>query len=66
MYTPEQLITLMHIEELVEWIIDSWDVSALEEYVRESLKEYYLDVDNHDDYIENYENMVQIKGGLDD
>jgi len=62
MNTPEQLITLMHIEELVEWIIDSWDVSALEEYVRESLKEYYLDVDNHDDYIENYENMVQIKG----
>ena len=66
MYTPEQLITLMHIEELVDWIIDSWDVSALEEYVRESLKEYYLDVDNHDDYIENYENMVQIKGEVDE
>ena len=50
------------IEELVEWIIDSWDMSALEAYVRENLTEYYKNLDNYDDFIANYDNMREIKG----
>ena len=50
------------IEELVEWIIDSWDMSALEAYVRENLTEYYKNLDNYDDFIANYENRREIKG----
>ena len=50
------------IEELVEWIIYSWDMSALESYARENLAEYYKDLENYDDFISNYENMVEIKG----
>ena len=35
------LITKENIEELVEWIVDAMDVSALESFVRENITDYY-------------------------
>jgi len=57
--TKEQI---EQIEELVEWITDSWDMSALVAFAQETLIMYYMDEDNQDDFIANYENMVEIKG----
>ena len=58
MITPEQ------IEELVEWITDSWDMSALVAFATENLTMYYMDADNQDDFIDNYKDMMEIKGDL--
>jgi len=57
--TQEQI---EQIEELVDWITDSWDMSALVAFATETLIMYYMDEDNQDDFIENYNNMVEIKG----
>ena len=55
-------ITKENIEELVEWIVDSMDVSALESFVRENLTDYYNSDDGIDDFENNYTNMKEIVG----
>ena len=50
------------IEQLVEWIVDAMDVSALESFVKENLKDYYDSQDGEDDFENNYANMKEIVG----
>jgi hypothetical protein len=50
------------VAELVEYIIESMDMSALESFVRENLMEYYLNPRNISDYVQNYGEMKQIMG----
>ena len=47
---------------LVEWILDSMDMSALESFVRENLTEYYSNEVNLNDFENNYAEMKEIKG----
>jgi len=49
------------IEELVEWIIESMDVGALENYATQQL-EYYNSPDGEEDFDTNYAEMKEIKG----
>ena len=56
------LITKENIEELVEWIVDAMDVSALESFVRENLTDYYNSDDGMDDFQTNYLEMKEIVG----
>ena len=56
------LITKENIEELVEWIVDAMDVSALESFVKENLTDYYSSDDGMDDFENNYANMKEIVG----
>ena len=56
------LITKENIEELVEWIVDAMDVSALESFVRENLTDYYNSDDGMDDFNNNYLEMKEIIG----
>ena len=53
-------ITKENIEELVEWIVDAMDVSALESFVRENLTDYYNSDDGMDDFNNNYLEMKEI------
>ncbi len=55
-------ITKENIEELVEWIVDAMDVSALESFVRENLTDYYNSDDGIDDFNNNYLEMKEIVG----
>ena len=55
-------ITKENIEELVEWIVDTMDVSALESFVKENLTDYYSSDDGMDDFENNYTNMKEIVG----
>ena len=55
-------ITKENIEELVEWIVDAMDVSALESFVRENLTDYYNSDDGMDDFNNNYLEMKEIVG----
>jgi len=55
-------ITKENIEELVEWIVDAMDVSALESFVRENLTDYYNSDDGMDDFQTNYSQMKEIVG----
>jgi len=55
-------ITKENIEELVEWIVDTMDVSALEAFVKENLTDYYSSDDGMDDFENNYTNMKEIVG----
>jgi hypothetical protein len=50
------------IEQLVEWLIDSWDMSALVSYATAELSEYYASDNGEDDFEENYANMKEIMG----
>jgi len=54
--------TKENIEELVEWIVDAMDVSALESFVRENLTDYYNSDDGMDDFNNNYLEMKEIVG----
>jgi len=56
------LITKENIDELVEWIVDAMDVSALESFVRENLTDYYSSDEGMDDFENNYANMKEIVG----
>ena len=56
------LITKENIDELVEWIVEAMDVSALESFVRENLTDYYNSDDGMDDFENNYANMKEIVG----
>ena len=55
-------ITKENIEELVEWIVDTMDVSALEAFVKVNLTDYYSSDDGMDDFENNYTNMKEIVG----
>ena len=55
-------ITKENIEELVEWIVDAMDVSALESFVRENLTDYYNSDEGMDDFQTNYLEMKEIVG----
>jgi hypothetical protein len=58
----EKQIKPERVAELVEYIIESMDMSALESFVRDNLTEYYLDPRNIDDYFQNYTEMKLIMG----
>ena len=47
------------IDQLVEWIVDSMDVNALESYVRTDLREYYESIED-DEFNELYSDMVEM------
>ena len=47
------------IDQLVEWIVDSKDVNALESYVRTDLREYYESIED-DEFNELYSDMVEM------
>ena len=57
-----ELTKLDQVEELVEFIIDAWDMNTLIEYATDNLTEYYMNPDNKDDLTSNYENMLEIRG----
>tara|TARA_R100000306_G_C4318804_1_gene114027 strand:- start:524 stop:697 length:174 start_codon:yes stop_codon:yes gene_type:complete len=50
------------VEELVEYIVESMDMNALESYVKQQLEEYYNSPEGEDDFNTNYEEMLEIKG----
>ena len=45
------------IEQLVEYIVESMDMSALESFVKENLTEYYGSNNGEDDFENNYLEM---------
>ena len=50
------------VEQLVEWIIESMDMSALESYAKQQLEEYYNSPEGIEDFNTNYEEMKTIMG----
>ena len=50
------------IDELTDWIIESMDMSALEDYAKQQLEEYYLSPEGVEDFNTNYDEMREIKG----
>ena len=48
------------IEQLVEWVIDSMDMSALESIVQEYLEEYYNSPEGEEDFNTNYAEMLEV------
>jgi len=50
------------IEQLVDWIVESMDMSALESFVVENLTEYYESPEGVDDLENNYLEMQKIFG----
>jgi|TARA_R110000744_G_scaffold179761_2_gene298749 hypothetical protein len=50
------------VENLVDWIVESMDVSELESYVKENLEEYYNSPAGVEDFDTNYAEMKEIKG----
>ena len=50
------------IEQLVEYIVESMDMSALESFVKENLTEYYDSNNGEDDFENNYLEMKEIMG----
>ena len=60
--TTELTASKENIEELVEWIVDAMDVSALESFVKENLTDYYNSDEGMDDFQTNYLEMKEIVG----
>ena len=50
------------IDELVEYIVEAMDNSALENYARQQLSEYYSSPEGVEDFNTNWEEMQKIKG----
>ena len=50
------------VGQLVEWVIDSMDISALEAIVQEYLEEYYNSPEGEEDFNTNYAEMKEIYG----
>jgi len=48
------------IDQLVEWVVGSMDIDALESYVRDDLKEYYEDIEESEEFNELYSNVKEI------
>ena len=65
-YTNEEIITWAEKdkknEELVEWIVEHMDLSALEAYVTEDMQKYYASPEGEDDFENNYTEMKEMKG----
>jgi hypothetical protein len=53
---------LEKIDELTEWIVEAMDMSALENYAKQQLSEYYNSPEGVEDFNTNYEEMKEIKG----
>jgi len=58
----DELTKEQKIEELVTYIVDSMDMSALEDYAKEQLAEYYNSPEGVEDLATNWEEMQEIKG----
>ena len=52
----------LQIGELVEFIVDAMDMSALEDYVKSHLAEYYSSPEGAEDFATNYAEMKEITG----
>tara|TARA_R110002110_G_scaffold175037_1_gene378387 strand:- start:890 stop:1075 length:186 start_codon:yes stop_codon:yes gene_type:complete len=50
------------LDELVEYIVEAMDVSDLEAYTRQTLREYYASPEGADDFDTNYSEMKNIVG----
>ena len=50
------------VEELVEYIVDAMDMSALENYAKQQLEEYYNSPEGIVDFNTNYAEMKEITG----
>ena len=50
------------IDELTDWIVEAMDVSALENYAKQQLEEYYNSPEGVEDFDTNWEEMQEIKG----
>ena len=66
MYSPKTTVSIMtkeeKIDELTDWIVEAMDVSALENYAKQQLEEYYNSPEGVEDFNTNYAEMVEIKG----
>ena len=49
------------VGQLVEWVIDSMDISELEGIVQEYLEEYYNSPEGEEDFNTNYTEMKKIQ-----
>ena len=50
------------IEQLVEYIIDAMDMSALVNYAQQCLADYYASLEGQEDFNTNYLEMKEIIG----
>jgi len=50
------------LEQLVEYIIEAMDMSALENYAKQQLEEYYNSPEGVEDFNTNYAEMKEIMG----
>ena len=53
---------LESVEQLVEYIVDSMDMNALEAFVKDNLIEYYMSDAGAEDFDINYQEMQEIMG----
>ena len=53
---------LESVEQLVEYIVDSMDMNALEAFVKDNLIEYYMSDSGAEDFDINYQEMQEIMG----
>jgi len=50
------------IEQLVEYIVEAMDMSALENYAKQQLEEYYSSPEGVEDFNTNYAEMKEVMG----
>jgi len=50
------------LEQLVEYIIEAMDMSALENYAKQQLEEYYNSPEGVEDFNTNYAEMKEVLG----
>ena len=50
------------VEQLVDFIIESMDMDALENYAKQQLEEYYNSPEGIEDFNTNYKEMQEIMG----
>ena len=50
------------VEQLVDFIIESMDMDALENYAKQQLEEYYNSPEGIEDFNTNYAEMKEIMG----
>ena len=66
MSTGESEMTLEErasaLEQLVEYIIEAMDMSALENYAKQQLEEYYNSPEGVEDFNTNYAEMKEVLG----
>jgi len=61
--TPEEWAgTEEQIATLVEYTIDSWDMSALLSYATDTLMEWYSSTEGADDFKESYQERLNVMG----